>query len=61
MRALHDDACGLGPGHSARREIRSSMHSTEAYPPAQFFTDVGIVLTLLLTLALLFHILVIIR
>jgi hypothetical protein len=58
--ALPDDTSRLGPKHGGRREDRSSLCSTEGYPPEQFLTDLGVVLILLFTLALLFHLVVII-
>jgi hypothetical protein len=61
VRALSDDASGSGPKHSARRKPPGSMRSIEAYPPEQFLTDLGVMLILLLTLALLFHLVVIPR
>jgi hypothetical protein len=38
--------------HRVRRQAWSQIHSAETYTPERFFTDVGMMLVLLLTLAI---------
>ena len=52
MRIVYDNHDEGSSEHGARRQASSHIHSAETYTAERFFTDLGMMLVLLLTLAL---------